>query len=131
MQGFPKIGSALETRFRVEPTHTIHFTEAGLPPILATPWLIWFMERAALQLVEPHLDPGEITVGTHVEIEHLAAALEGEEVVCRAKIVYFDGPICTFQIEAHSGSECLSKGLHKRRVLEAHRLAKRLEKKRT
>jgi fluoroacetyl-CoA thioesterase len=128
MQGFPRIGSSLETRFRVESAHTIDF--AGLPPVLATPWLIWFMERTALQLVEPHLDAGEITVGTQVDIEHLAAALEGEEVACRAKVIHHDGPLCTFQVEAHSGAECLAKGLHKRRVVEVQRLARRLEKKR-
>jgi predicted thioesterase len=129
MQGFPRIGSRLETRFRVEPAHTIHCAEAGLPPVLATPWLIWFMERAALALIEPHLDSGEITVGTHIDIEHLAPALEGEEVACVAKIIHHDGPVCTFQVEARSGHECLAKGLHKRRVVEAKRLARRLEKK--
>jgi predicted thioesterase len=108
----------------------IDFAIAGLPAVLATPWLIWFMERAALQLVEPHLDPGEITVGTHVDIEHLAPALEGDEVACRAKVIHHDGPVCTFQVEAHSGQECLAKGLHKRRVVEVERLARRLEKKR-
>jgi predicted thioesterase len=77
------------------------------------------------------LDPGEITVGTHVDLEHLAAALEGEDVACLAKVIHHDGPVCTFQIEARSGKECLAKGLHKRRVVEAQRLARRLEKKRT
>lgn len=130
MQGFPKIGSSLETRFCVESAHTIHFAEAGLPPVLATPWIIWFMERAALALVEPHLSPGEITVGTHVDIEHLAPALEGEEVVCLAKVIHHEGQVCSFQVEAHSGGECLAKGLHKRRVLDVQRLVRRLEKKR-
>src|SRR5687767_10097285 len=108
MQGFPRIGSSLESRFRVESAHTIDFAIAGLPKVLATPWLIWFMERAALELVEPHLDPGEITVGTHVDIEHLAPALEGDEVACLAKVIHHDGPVCTFQVEARSGEECLA-----------------------
>ena len=129
MQGFPRIGSSLETRFPVERQHTIDFP--GLPPVLATPWLIWFLERAALQLIEPHLDPGEITVGTHVDIEHLAPALVGEEVQCTAKVIHHEGPVCTLHVEAFSGKECLAKGLHKRRVVEVQRLARRLEKRRS
>jgi predicted thioesterase len=130
MQGFPKIGSSLETRFQVEPAHTIDFGVANLPPVLATPWLIWFLERAGLQLLQPHLEPGEISVGTQVDIEHLAPALTGEEVLCMAKVIHHEGQVCTFHVEAYAGTECLAKGLHKRRVVEVKRLARRLEKKR-
>ncbi len=129
MQGSPKIGSSLETRFRVEPQHAIDFAEAGLPPILATPWLIWHLEQTALELMRPFLEPGEITVGTHVDIEHLAAALVGEEVACTARVIHHEGPQATFQVEAHAGRECLAKGLHKRRVVETARLARRLQKR--
>lgn len=130
MQSFPKIGSSLETRFLVESKHTIDFAIAGLPPVLATPWLIWFMEWAALELMQPLLDPGEITVGTHVDIEHLAAALEGEEVFCTARVIHHEGPYCTFHVEARDQRDCLAKGLHKRRVVEVQKLARRLQSKR-
>jgi fluoroacetyl-CoA thioesterase len=129
MQFVPKIGASLETRFRVEPKHTINFGVANLPPVLATPWLIWFLEHGALQLMEPFLDPGEITVGTQVDIEHLAPALVGAEVVCSARVIHHEGPLYTFHIEAHDEQDLLAKGLHKRRVVETERLARRLEKK--
>jgi predicted thioesterase len=130
MQGFPKVGSSLETRFLVEAKHAIALAEGNLPPILATPWLIWFLEHAALELLKPFLDPGEISVGSHVDIEHLAAALVGEEIVCSARIIHHEGPAFTFQVEAHDQKDCLAKGLHKRRVVETSRLARRLQKKR-
>ena len=129
MQGSPKVGTSLETRFRVEPEHAIDFAEGGLPPILATPWLIWHLEHAALELMRPVLEPGKITVGTHVDIEHLTAALVGEEVVCTARVIHHAGPLATFQVGAYAGGECLAKGLHKRRVVETARLARRLQKK--
>ena len=129
MQAVPKVGASLETRFLVEPKHAIDFGEPGLPPVLATPWLIWFLEHAALQLMEPFLIPGEITVGTQVEIEHLAPALVGAEVSCSARVIHHEGLLYTFQIEAHDEQDQLAKGLHKRRVVEVQRLARRLEKK--
>ncbi len=129
MHGFPKVGSHLETRFCVESKHAIDFAQVDLPPILATPWLIWFLERAALELMQPFLDPGEITVGTSIEMEHLAAALIGAEVVCSARVVHHEGLLLTFQIEARDERDCLAKGLHKRRVVETQRLARRLQKK--
>ena len=129
MPAVPKIGSKHELRFGVEPQHTIDFASADLPPVLATPWLIWFLEHAALELMQPLLDPGEITVGTHIDIEHLAGALTGAEVRCVARVIHAEGPTITFQIEAHDAQDCLAKGLHKRRIVEAARLARRLQRK--
>ncbi len=131
MQNFPKVGSVLETRFSVEPQHMIDFQQDNLPPVLASPWLIWFLEHAALELLKPFLEPGEISVGTHVDIAHLAAALVAEEVVCTARMIHHEGPAFSFQVEAHRDAECLAKGLHKRRVVEVARLARRLNKKRS
>lgn len=130
MQGFPKIGSMSETRFTVTTENVIEFAETSLPPVLATPWLIWHMEHAALQLLEPFLDPGEISVGTQVDVEHLAAALIGDEVVCTARLIHHEGSTCTFQVEAHHEETRLAKGLHKRRIVETERLARRLRKSR-
>lgn len=127
MQHFPKVGTSLETRFRVESKHAISF--AGLPPVLATPWVIWFLEHAALDLMEPFLSPGEITVGTHIDLEHLAPALVGEEVTCSARVIHHEGALFTFQIEARGSEDILARGLHKRRAVEVQRLARRLEKK--
>ena len=126
MQSSPKIGSVLETRFEVKPEHAIQF--ADLPPVLATPWLIWFLEHAALEMLEPFLGPGEISVGTKVDIEHLAAALVGDEVTCSARLIHHEGAEYTFQVEAKHQSDRLANGLHKRRIVETARLARRLKR---
>ena len=69
--------------------------------------------------------------GTFVEVEHLAPAPEGFTVTCRARVILVDGPVVTFQIEAHDGVEPIARGIHRRRVIDVDRFARRIERKRT
>jgi len=125
----PKIGTVAERPFTVEAQHTVHFAQAGMPPILATPWLVWFMEHAALDAAAPSLDEGEITVGVHLEIDHLAPTPLGKKVVCKARVVHVEGPVISFQIEAADEHEPIARGFHKRSVVRADRLAARVRRK--
>ena len=123
MQSPPKIGTTFEKRFHVEPAYTVDFSAEGIPPVLATPWVIWFLEYAALDLLKPHLDEGEMTVGIQVDVEHLAPTPMGEEVVCVARVVHADGPIVSFQVDARDRHGPVARGLHKRRVVKRARFA--------
>lgn len=129
MKDSPKTGHSHEASFTVAPSHTIEFSQGNMPAVLATPWLIWFLEQTSLELMLPFLEEGEITVGTQVDIEHLAPTPCGETVTCRARVVQADGPTITLQVEASDQHELISKGLHKRRVVSAARLAARVAKK--
>jgi fluoroacetyl-CoA thioesterase len=100
-----------------------------MPQILCTPWLIWFLDHAARNAVLPLLEPGESTVGVVLNVEHLAATPLAAEVVCRARVFYVDGPLISFQIEAYDEHEEIARGMHKLRVIEAARLAKRMQSK--
>lgn len=124
-----KIGTVGQERFVVGPQHLIDFADNGMPQILCTPWLLWFLEHAARNAVLPRLDPGESTVGVHFDLEHTAPTPPGAEVVCRARVIYADGPLVTFQMEAQDEHEIIARGTHKLRVIEAARLAKRVQKK--
>lgn len=101
-----------------------------MPRILCTPWLVWFLEHAARNAVLPVLEPGQSTVGVVLHLEHLAPTPLGARVVCRARVIYSDGPLVSFQIEAHDEDEQIARGTHKLRVIEAARLARRVEVKR-
>jgi predicted thioesterase len=125
----PKVGAAAERSFTVEATHAISFGAHGPPPVLSTPWLIWFLEHAALEAALPFLEPGEITVGTRIEVDHLAPTPVGEKVTCTARIVHSEGPVISFQIEASDEHETIGRGLHKRRVVEVDRFSSRVTKK--
>ena len=109
--------------------HLIDFAHDGMPRILCTPWLIWFLEHAARNAVLPLLEPGESTVGVVINIQHLAATPLGARVRCRARVIKIDGPQITFQVEAHDEHEQIARGTHKLRVITAARLAQRVQRK--
>ena len=129
MKDVVKIGTVGEERFVVSQEHLIDFAHDGMPPILCTPWLIWFLEHAARKAVLPHLEPGESTVGVVINVEHLAATPLGSQVVCHARVIYTDGPLISFQFEAHDEHERIARGTHKLRIIQASRLAKRVQSK--
>lgn len=129
MQGVARTGVVGEERFVVSEQHLIDFAHDGMPQILSTPWLIWFLEHAARNAMLPLLEPGESTVGVIVNVEHTAPTPLGAEVICRARVIYGDGPLISFQLEAHDEHEQIAIGTHKLRVIQAARLAKRVESK--
>jgi predicted thioesterase len=129
MQGIPKIGATGERKFRVETAHAISFGTDGPPPVLSTPWLVWFLEHAALDAALPFLEPGEITVGTRIEVDHLAPTPVGAQVTCTARIVHSEGPVISFQLDASDGHETIARGFHKRRVVKVDRFAARMRQK--
>ena len=129
MKDAAKVGTVGEERFVVSEQHLIDFAHDGMPQILCTPWLIWFLEHAARNAVLPLLEPGESTVGVVINVEHMAATPPGAEVICRARVIYTDGPGISFQIGAHDEHELIARGMHKLRVIEAARLAKKVESK--
>lgn len=129
MKGIAKTGTVGEERFVVSEQHLIDFAYDGMPQILCTPSLVWFLEHAARNAVLPLLEPGESTVGVIVNVEHTAATPLGSEVVCRARVIYADGPLISFQLEAHDEHEQIARGTHKLRIIEAARLAKKVQGK--
>ena len=128
MQAQPRIGTTAERKFVVEKTHAITFGPDG-PAVLSTPWLVWFMEHAALDAALAFLEPGEITVGMRIEIDHLAPSPVGAKITCTARIVHSEGPVISYQLEASDEHETVARGFHKRRVVRADKLAGRVQKK--
>ncbi len=130
MKQIPRIGMTAEERIVVGPSNIIVFADARMPAVLSTPWLIAHLEYAARNAIAPCLDEHERSVGTYLDVEHLAPVPEGFHVVCRARVIHAEGTVVTFQVEAHDGVEVVSRGLHKRRVIDVDRFARRLQRKR-
>ena len=130
MKTTPRTGLAGEERVTVGPSNRISFADDRMPAVLATPWLIAHLEYAARNAIAPCLEENERSVGTFVEVEHLAPVPEGFTVVCRARVIHVDGPVVTFQVDAHDGTEPVARGLHKRRVIDVDRFARRVARKR-
>jgi len=115
--------------FCVKQGHAIDFAEEQMPSVLSTPWLIWYMELAAREALVDLLEPGESSVGVHVDVEHLAPTPLGLKVTCRGRVINTDGALISFQIEAHDEAELIARGLHKRRVIQADRFSERVKRK--
>lgn len=130
MKSIPRTGMTGEQRLTVGETNRITFADARMPAVLATPWLVAYLEYAAREAIAPCLEVHERSVGTFVEVEHLAPVPEGFEVVCRARVIRVDGAVVTFQVEAHDGTELVARGLHRRRVIDVDRFARRVARKR-
>ena len=129
MKSRPRPGQAAKIRFVVEAKHIIDFAEEGMPAVLATPWLIWFMEHTAREAMLPHLEPTESTVGILVDIEHLAPTPLGQAVNCRAQVLRSEGSQFLFKLEAFDEREKIANGLHKLNVIDKARFAGRVARK--
>jgi fluoroacetyl-CoA thioesterase len=129
MKGFPKVGTLGEERFVVEPRHAIDFAVGGMPAVLSTPWLIWFLEHAARAAVLPVLEPGESTVGLEIQVRHLAPTPVGQTVTCRARVLFAARNEVSFQLEAHDEHERIARGSHRLRVIRVDRFAQRVKHK--
>jgi fluoroacetyl-CoA thioesterase len=85
--------------------------------VLATPFLIGLLENAAAGVLIPHLPPGASTVGTMVEMRHLAATPVGMTVRARATLLEGDGRRYLFQVEAWDDTDKVAEGRHERAVV--------------
>lgn len=123
----PRIGAQHSISFQVESSQAITFSQEAEISVLSTPSLIWFLEQAALQFLQPWLNEKSISVGTHVDVEHLAPTPVGATVDCSAQLIFHDGPVYRFKVEAYAGAEKIAKGLHSRRIVQTSQLVRRLQ----
>jgi fluoroacetyl-CoA thioesterase len=107
-------GEAHET---VELRHTLKANHPELPPVYSTPNMINLMEIAAFRAVQPYCDPGEITVGTAINIQHRAAAGLGAQIIAEAVLESFDGKFYTFRVTARDGQREIGRGTVSRAVV--------------
>lgn len=129
MKQAPRLGLAGELTIEVTEENCINFAGDGMPHVLATPWLVAYLEFVARDALATWLEDHERSVGVVVEVEHLAPSPIGSRVTFRARVIHIDGPSITFQVEAHDEVEPVARGLHKRRVIDVNRFARRVAKK--
>ncbi|MGD9701560.1 MAG: phytanoyl-CoA dioxygenase family protein [Acidimicrobiia bacterium] len=91
------------------------------PPLLSTPSMILMMEQTCGAAAAAHLEGEETTVGVHVNVSHVAAAVPGDEVDLRCRLVEVDRRFLTFEVSARVGDRLLGEGTHKRAVVDPSR----------
>jgi len=97
----------------------------GMPFVHGTPMMVLAMEIASSDAVKAHLPPGWATVGSEVNIRHLAPTPMGRTVVATARVVEVSGRSLLFAVEAHDGERLIGDGSHRRGVVNLESFAKR------
>ena len=97
--------------------------------VYATPMLVRDIEVASRELLLPHLDLGEDSVGTRVEVDHLAASLMGMQVELTVRIVEVKGRAVMLEIEGRDHVEPVCRGRHNRFVVDVEKTKARLAAK--
>jgi len=123
------IGTKGEKRVLVTDENAISFLGAAGPRVLATPNMIGLMERTCRDTVLPQLDPGYDTVGTHVDVFHLAAAPMGSAVRITAEITAVVDRRVAFRVEAFDEKEKIGEGAHERAIINVAKFAARMAEK--
>lgn len=103
---------------------------SGLLPVFATPAMVALMEETAWRSVEEFMEDGCGTVGTSLDIKHLAATPKEMKVWCESELVKVDGRRLVFDVKVHDESGIVGEGTHERFIINNEKfLAKAVAKK--
>ena len=109
--------------------HTAPSIGSGKVRVLATPVMINLFEAAALDAVERLLPPGHQSLGTVLNVRHIAATPVGMRVSARAEVLGVDGRTIRFRVEAHDEKELIGDGSHERVVVNVAKFDQRVQRK--
>ena len=99
--------------------------------VYATPAMIALMEGAAFSAAQNLLPPGWSTVGTELNVKHIAATPLGMKVYAKAELINIDGRALSFKVEAFDETGKIGEGSHNRFIIEIEKFLAKLEGKKT
>jgi len=102
----------------------------AMPNVFATGFMVGLIEWTCIQALNPHLDwPEEQTVGTYIDISHIAATPPGLEVTAKVKLIEVDGRKLVFEVEAHDGVDLITRGKHERFIISKDKFDRKMKEK--
>ena len=119
-------GMILEKTFVVGKQHLASHLGSGDASVLATPFMIAFMESTSHSLLAQYLPEGYSSVGTHVDIRHLAPTPQGSTVRVKTEVISVEGNLVKFNVQAWDEHEQIGSGLHERAVIDIARFQRRV-----
>jgi fluoroacetyl-CoA thioesterase len=122
----PIVGSVGRVELLVTDASTAAAVGSGLVPGLSTPTMVSLMEGAAIAAIDGQLEPGTSTVGTRIDVEHLAPTPVGMRVVAQATLEAVEGRRLTFAVGAADEVGEIGRGSHVRHVIDLAPFAERL-----
>ena len=129
MRGKIEVGRTYQSQTRVEEWMTADKAGNKGVPVLSTPMLYQLVEEAAMQCIAPLLDADEISLGTHVDLTHLASTPVGLIVRTEVEILKVDGRRIEYAFTAFDEREKIAEGTHERYVASRDKFRERLEEK--
>ncbi len=97
---------------------------AAMPEVFATGFMVGLMEWTCVQLLAPHLDAGEGSLGVHIDVSHKAATPVGFTITVDAECIEVRGPRAKFSVRAHDGIDEIGTGIHERFIVTWDRFNK-------
>ena len=97
---------------------------SAMPEVFATGFMVGLMEWTCVQLLGAHLDPGEGSLGVHIDVSHKAATPVGFTITVDAECIEVRGPRAKFSVRAHDGIDEIGTGIHERFIVTWDRFSK-------
>lgn len=129
------IGLRHRERLNVAPNHTVPQVDPhwpgfkDMPPVLATAMMIAFVEQTCIMALRPFLSPAQRTVGTHVNISHIAPTPIGMEVTAEIVLVGIENKSLSFKVCCHDECGLIAEGTHQRAIIDLGRFNQRAQDK--
>lgn len=130
-----QVGLRHEARLLVGPMHTVPEIDRSwpgfrdMPPVLATAMMVAFIEETCVQALRPFLTSAQRTVGTHVDVSHVAATPIGMTVTAEVELTEIEGKLLLFRVTCRDDAGVIGEGRHRRAVIDMERFMKRLGEK--
>ncbi|MBD9629115.1 thioesterase family protein [Pseudomonas sp. PDM19] len=102
---------------------------ADMPPVFATAMMIGFIEQTCIEGLRPVLTPEQRTVGTQVDVSHIAATPVGMKVTAAVELIAIDGKSLVFRVECRDEAGVIGAGTHRRAIIDLQRFVQRLGEK--
>lgn len=102
---------------------------AAMPKVFATGFMVALLEWACIELMRPHLDPGEGSLGVHIDVSHTAATPPGMQVTVDATLESVEGRKLTFSVVARDEIDEIARGTHQRAVVMEEKFKARVAEK--
>lgn len=123
------IGTCYEKKFLINTEDTALALGSGGEAVLATPRLVAWMENTAFEGLDTILPDENTTVGTHIDLKHMAASPVGMEINVRATLITHEKRAVNFKIEAWDQMEKIGEAVHQRFIVDRGRFLKKVLKK--
>lgn len=102
---------------------------ADMPPVFATAMMVGFIEATCIACIAAHLDEGEHSVGTDINVSHVAATPIGMKVRAEVILTHVEKRMLTFTVEAFDNAGLIGKGSHQRAIIDNERFNAKVKEK--